>query len=681
MADALLSPTDRPLDFAVDLAGHVWKLPSAMVLENMPSGLREEVHKMARSRLTTLFLPRVRAWLAFNSKRAQIAQMNPGQVQSVMRHHPVFVAWPESSLRSLATQAMSFSVKPGEVIQGNNLIVCVWSGTVVCGDKTKSVGPTLLGAEFIISDEPSQVSYTAETGVHGATISKRLYTQEVSALPPELQDVVLEKPLAQRGDVLRSYFPLSLSKLRQCCLFSDLDDAQLERLQQRLIPFSCRAGTQLLLPSSTTQEMVFLRRGEAQVVGDNVKVPLRPGASFGEMRLVFGERSPYYILATAFCDFWILTSSSLRSAMESDVTLAVKVQESAHRQRMKFLQSQGKEVAGLSATLLSQLRSAPVLRSIEASDEVFREMCKLLRPKVFVPGQQIVSAVDACDHVLVVSRGKVLVRQDIVRETVMLHPGDIVGYTCLAEHRWLFPLVAHTTCDLWVLHRDDLIHTLKKFGLLSRARREVRGLIDMPAGVLRITRTDDFPPLLHPTRGLPGLGYLASYVAREKQSTLWTSKDTASPRKPDSVDNMPQVHQSASTAKFFTPSPPRSISNSPEGISAPSPPRQPRTASFRKEQLRKIAAGGSWLLSSGKLVALPAQPLEAAGKYVPASPHSPTHPRERRCHRRGKRNTQPLPLIAAPPPPEASESDSATTQRLVSVALKLQTLPYLHKEI
>eukprot|EP01065_Artemidia_motanka_P015505 TRINITY_DN19289_c0_g1_i1.p1 TRINITY_DN19289_c0_g1~~TRINITY_DN19289_c0_g1_i1.p1 ORF type:complete len:1115 (+),score=230.43 TRINITY_DN19289_c0_g1_i1:67-3345(+) len=212
---------------------------------------------------------------------------------------------------------------------------------------------------------------------------------------------------------------------------------------------------------------------------------LPQGACFGEFSLVFGEKRTATIRAKTHCDVWILLFANLEMCF-ADPELSEKVRQAAVAQRLKFLRQQenktlkcvgpdGVDREGRDA-LLKYAQSCPLLR--ETCDlKCLSDVRRALEPRCYKARDILISSSQICDRLLVLTRGRAFVQQNVREEKQFLHVGEVIGFTCLAEHRWRHAVVACEPCDVWELPRTRLAEILKQHGCLSKALALTRKLL------------------------------------------------------------------------------------------------------------------------------------------------------------------------------------------------------------
>ena len=83
-----------------------------------------------------------------------------------------------------------------------------------------------------------------------------------------------------------------------------------------------------------------------------------------------------------------------------------------------------------------------------------------MKPEAFLPRTTIVSAVDRCEKLIVLVCGKAVVLNQLAKKPTHLLPGDVMGTSLVAVHRWLFPVQAKTGCDVWSIDKPQVISLL-----------------------------------------------------------------------------------------------------------------------------------------------------------------------------------------------------------------------------
>ena len=669
--DCSLTQFDEPQGSSV-FDETITHLPSFTEIANMPSGLQEEVRSMAMDRLQRLFYGRVVSWVVANRKAADGHVVSRDVLSDILIRSEPFSRMPRDNISRIAELGKAISYTINEEILENGGVLILHEGIVFSmakdniNSRIKFRHPAVVGADRVIVDDIDGVKYHAGSSiVRGTLISRRAVLKHFEQQP------MWNTLIPIRHKYVSQELRIGSDVLKKCCLFENLTESQLSAVEFRLELRTYKAG-QIILQEGTSvlqggsnpiREMVFLVKGNANASNsgsDKKTFTLHPGQCYGEMGLVFSEQRTANLRAVTLCDVWALTHSTLRSLMSTDSELSYKVHHAAHIQRLKFLAGPGKETMNTISELKTILKRAPMLRDLNAPDECFTELCEQMVPTVFVPNQQVVSAVDVCDALLILSRGRAIVRQHLVLEPAYIEPGDTIGYTCLVDHRWLFPVSAVVTSDVWKLSQKALHNTLKKYSLLKAAGMETKKLLQSAGGASRVLRTEEDPPLLHPVKGLPeDIGHVMSYCVKPPSSPP--------PKVLSSLAGLEKKFDFGidfGTAK--KPVVPRVVPLPKTGMPlVPVPPSMSRTRG-RGSMSRSIkfltpppTTTTGWMLSSNtnrRLVSLPGKYLKDAKKFGLITP-----PRKKKSQRlvlptlasvpSGNKNFTADSLVTAPPPP------------------------------
>eukprot|EP01060_Flectonema_neradi_P005378 TRINITY_DN13576_c0_g2_i1.p1 TRINITY_DN13576_c0_g2~~TRINITY_DN13576_c0_g2_i1.p1 ORF type:complete len:691 (+),score=108.53 TRINITY_DN13576_c0_g2_i1:106-2178(+) len=669
--DCSLTQFDDPQANSI-LEETITHLPSYTEIANMPAGLQEEVRRMALERLQRLFYGRVVSWVVANRKVADGHVVSREVLTDILVRSEPFSRMARDAVSRMAELGKTVSYTMNEEILESGGVLVLHEGTVfssvsdTSNTRMKFRHPAVVGAERVVVDDIDGLKYHAgSTVVRGTLISRRAVLKHFEQQP------MWSTLLPIRHKYISQKLRVDHETLRKCCLFETLTDAQLSAVEFRLELRTYKVGQTILQDGASLQgnngtpirEMIFLVKGEASASNSNdhkKTFPLTAGQCFGEMGLIFSEQRTANLKAVTLCDVWALTHSTLKSLMSVDSELSYRIHHAAHIQRLKFLAGPGKETMKTIHELKTLLKKAPMLRDLNAPDECFSELCEQMVPTVFVPNQQVVSAVDICDALLILSRGRAIVRQNLVLEQAYIEPGDTIGYTCLVDHRWLFPVSAVITSDVWKLSQKSLHNTLKKYGLLKAAGALTRKLLQSSGGAARVLRTETDPPLLHPIKGLPeDIGHVMSYSVKppsspppkvlsslaglEKKFDLGI--DFGTPKKP----TVPRVVPVPPSAIPLVPMPP-SVSR---GMRSKEKPRH------SKYTTPPSALTSGWMLSSStnrRLVSLPNKYLRDAKKFGIITP-----PRKKKSQRLVLPTLASIPsgsgkvftadsLVSAPPP-------------------------------
>eukprot|EP01062_Namystynia_karyoxenos_P074200 TRINITY_DN71048_c0_g1_i1.p1 TRINITY_DN71048_c0_g1~~TRINITY_DN71048_c0_g1_i1.p1 ORF type:complete len:1020 (+),score=356.81 TRINITY_DN71048_c0_g1_i1:111-3170(+) len=475
--------------------------------------------------------------------------------------------------------------------------------------------PQVVGDFTQLTEQPRTASIVACTDCDWAVITKQDFLSELSQLPPRLKQSVYDTAFARRKAIMWSMFPMEFSDLRKSFLFEHFTDEQLGVMTSRLQPRCYRAGEFLCHINTQGAEMYFLRRGEVDILvpaapesvdkpeeGEGPASPVeeeRPpqesplkkrgsmrrrqslrrvgsggfediklrsvaqfkeGTCFGEFSLVFGEKRSASVRALSHCDVWVLLFSNLEMLF-TDPDLRHKVRHAAHQQRLKWLVMQENKTLKYidhdgndpdnKDVLLRFMRACPVLRDV-CSSRCLADIRRAFEPKCYSQRDQIISSSNICDRLLVMTRGRAVVQQNRHERRQFLHCGDVVGFTCLAEARWLHAVVAQEACDVWELPRTKLAAILKEHGQLQKALALIKQLLTSdplrpPCNVTQATpplfpTTADADPMSPPkvlgfVAGSSERGHNADEAARLSAAQKHADKGSGDPRLRRSVSN------------------------------------------------------------------------------------------------------------------------------------------------
>eukprot|EP00756_Hemistasia_phaeocysticola_P060806 Hpha_TRINITY_DN4339_c0_g1::TRINITY_DN4339_c0_g1_i1::g.50017::m.50017 len=465
------------------------------------------------------------------------------------------------------------------LLRGRVQVVKKAPGTKQCGPRHPGntvVGvldaPQVLDDYMQLTEQPRTASIITTLDCDWAVISKADFKRELEALPPRLTDSVYNAAFEKRRDNMGSMFPMEFADLRRSFLFQHFSQEQLRVMKSRLQPRCYREGEFICNVGTPGGEMYFLRRGEVDVMiprpgvslasprarsppvsptlsprwpsspqkqRSQQRVPLhklttvatlKAGSCFGEFSLVFGDKRNASIRALTHCDVWVLLFSDLEVCF-TDPEVRGKVREAAHKQRSMWLQNQenqtvkdiredGTDPEGKDG-LLKFVCACPVLREV-CSVGCLADIRKALEPRCYGPRDYIISSSDICDRLLVLTRGKALVQQNLKPKREFLHAGEFIGFTCLAETRWLHGAVAQEACDGWELPRTKLAKILRAHGVLAKALDLTKQIITAHPNAIPCEMGPRKTCRLHPTLsdslGPKVLGFVAGSSDRGQKA-------------------------------------------------------------------------------------------------------------------------------------------------------------------
>jgi len=461
-------------------------LPPGKSLQGFYPSIISQFEHLAQLVIHHRFCPRI--WLKIAQHRRQkltalrCKRVVPSSLVSTLKVSELFRLWPESALQSLLQNTTCVSYQRDEIIfyegegcqQGIFLSV---SGTLqlIKRDNSKGIhsgqtvgsvrAPHLFGEYGIMNEEIRLVSAVATTDCDFVVISRSEFVRVFQLLDAVTGGAVLQKALDLRRDNMGLSLPMSISRVRMCPIFRRWSSHYIKQLIARLQPRVVAKGNIIFHKGTLCSEICFLRRGCILVDpdGDHGRRSfLISGAALGHRSLLYKERLIETYTARSNCDLWVLSSSDLESVMLTDESLRAMVATAAAEQRAQNMQAQQTLIV---EDLSGCIERIPLLRNV-----IPKKLCAALaahfKARVYNARDVICSTAEYVDKIIILSRGRALIRDK-------RHPahywaiGEAVGYPCLVQHRWAFPVVAIDPVDAWVLDRGVFCDFLRSHHLYA----------------------------------------------------------------------------------------------------------------------------------------------------------------------------------------------------------------------
>eukprot|EP01062_Namystynia_karyoxenos_P013462 TRINITY_DN14857_c3_g1_i1.p1 TRINITY_DN14857_c3_g1~~TRINITY_DN14857_c3_g1_i1.p1 ORF type:complete len:1401 (+),score=410.76 TRINITY_DN14857_c3_g1_i1:87-4205(+) len=430
-----------------------------------------------------------------------------------LQSSPLMALWPACHLRVLAERCTPLHTQPGDPVvregemPGMGLLVLsegiaqehrlerperrASNATAVTFHRRRSSRkafrrirpPAVLGDFAVLTEEPQEYVITSETACVWYVIPRSVFLSEMDTMLPGVRNRVYDIAFERRLNLMHSHWALTVRDLRRSFLFADLSDSELQTLLFRLEPRCIRRGQHLCHAGEDAREIYFLRRGELEVaaLGRGETMPLRAINAFGELSLVFNEPRVADVVARTHCDLWVLSSDGL-IALCGLPGVRDKLLAAASARRIDWLRDEVRR--GMSKgdhPLRKYIARCPLIRDV-CSEDCVDEITCALEPSVYLGREVIVEGASVCDSLLLLGKGSALVQQDDYPGDHFLRVGEAVGFSCIGEHEWNYPVVALETCDVWSVSRSGLFHILKRHGALASCFRVIRKmLMEKPA--------------------------------------------------------------------------------------------------------------------------------------------------------------------------------------------------------
>eukprot|EP01062_Namystynia_karyoxenos_P066920 TRINITY_DN6083_c1_g1_i3.p1 TRINITY_DN6083_c1_g1~~TRINITY_DN6083_c1_g1_i3.p1 ORF type:complete len:1012 (+),score=264.33 TRINITY_DN6083_c1_g1_i3:83-3037(+) len=547
-------------------------------LDGVLREVKQRVVQQALMRLKLLWFPRVHLKVQRVRRRLAMAHASAAErdeVAQLLSQGAICTSFSPEAIARIVGQGLNMQAEAGRVLvhQGETAasgLLVLTSGSLAAMHKppaeqgtrrAKGIAagqpvctypaPIVLGELSVLTAEPWVVSLVAQGAVRYWVIPARCFIEELNSLPESTRTEAYERSFRLRAAHLPRTAPMSHADLRKARLFDFLTDSELDSVLPYLQPCCFQAKTWLCRYGESAKELYFLKVGIAEIHAAYLDRPqlLPTGAAFGEMAYIFGRKRTVSVYCATHCDAWSLKFDDLDLLVAQTVDLKEKIMRAARTCRRETLQQECKQV-DTTNMLARFVRRSPVFGEA-CSAECLREVAASLQPAVYMPGDVVASSVDLCSELLVVAQGRLRVQHSWCTEPPCIEHGDVVGFTCAADHRWLFALVAVSGCDVWSIERNALCDIVTRHGHLPAvaeltrirlntelfdpisavlSRRPLRSTPELAAHHIRITCGNTCPderlaqipvakyeaermaaatehcsepPLLHPVPGLP----------------------------------------------------------------------------------------------------------------------------------------------------------------------------------
>eukprot|EP01062_Namystynia_karyoxenos_P078536 TRINITY_DN8103_c0_g1_i1.p1 TRINITY_DN8103_c0_g1~~TRINITY_DN8103_c0_g1_i1.p1 ORF type:complete len:1487 (+),score=130.34 TRINITY_DN8103_c0_g1_i1:83-4543(+) len=473
-------------------------LPAAELLSELPDWVREHVQQEANGRMHHLLAPRLMLQAVRHRRRQRENQRaakdnyGPGgrgraQARDALSKCPHFRAWPEHALEAMLEHGIVVCAAHGQVIIHQGEPSGVWvlvqghvratvrqrrgdqavkqagkaakpgiravAATGVARGKPKEVarysGPAVISSRSMLRSESEPHSVIAATEVDVIGIGRSVVADALDRLSPEQIAVIKEDWRIQLGEGSGVVGSLNLA-LRRCQLFQGLSEAQLQLIAHGAHPVKIAEGQELCTEGHEAHQILFARRG---LIG---------WESFGAVACAYSDVHSATVIAQGFApEGWALGRKELRGLLREPSVRAC-VLEAAERLRTSEM-TQDRAVPSIAQWMGDRVAAAPVFREISMGPSLRAALVAALVPRACAARDNLVLSNGVCDRVLLIHRGVAAADDD----SGVMRPGDVTGYSCLAEHRWLRTLTASEACCWWDLPRESLLTVLRKYQALN----------------------------------------------------------------------------------------------------------------------------------------------------------------------------------------------------------------------
>ena len=322
--------------------------------------------------------------------------------------------------------------------------------------------------------------------------------------------------------------------LRRLPVLSDLGKSELELIGNVLQQEEVQRGQQLCQIGEHLKTFKIVLRGE---VVTEAAVETASVTDFTELPRAVAEREFFFLEPCPY---------TLRVASETATVLTI-----SRRDLMRALGKSGAEVvldncvtrrvdtclrlAQLNGGAFEKRYLAGVpeklvdLLGVQFLVEVLRSMTL----SVAKPREPLLSTFAVCDKLLMVTEGTAsFTRND---KLVPFPKFEVLGWTCMAQHRWMYPFAAVTFCDVWELDRIRFFEMLKAHKLLRSYLLWMDNVIKTP-----VDRSNNTPIVIHPTPDLQD--FKSRIVMRlpqmQKNWTEWQAPKKTPPKSEPVVEEV-----------------------------------------------------------------------------------------------------------------------------------------------
>lgn len=449
---------------------------------------------------------------------------------SLFKHSEVLGMWPDALLQRLSAQSTVLRFRAGEIVvhrrEPSTCALLLLSGTcdVVDGDdarRRKGVRGADVSrqfrAPFVLCDVAAfnnvpHTSYVLSvSSCEFVCAPRNVLVAMVSSLSQATTRTLLNFVLRRRQETMPSTLPMTEARIRLSLLFRSVSAEFVSAMIPRLIPRVIPVGGILYEAGRLCTEMYFIRRGVVKLQdceSDTSGQTVRDGVCLGERELVFREKFACTAIALANLEVYILKHDDFCALVSTFDDEKKEIYRAASARKEVDLYQMHLHGAGMLGSCVAHI---PVFGQF-ASPEMITALQYRFTPRVLNAGEFIVSSTEACDRLIIITRGTAVVRDGRANPFVV-EKGECIGYTCLLCHRWLHSVVAVEPVDLWELRREDYAECLQKFGILENVAACITRLLQplvptsrkfdfMEAVVKNFPNPNSFPelktPNLHP---------------------------------------------------------------------------------------------------------------------------------------------------------------------------------------
>lgn len=272
------------------------------------------------------------------SRSVRMSLSRPDQAKAVMRlaEMPIFADVPPQALQATARKMTLQHAAAGErvyrigepgdamyLIEQGEVELAAENAVGVLEELARIGQDGYFGEMSLLSSQLRTEDATATRHTNLLVISKA----DLDALAQQYPMIgkALSAGLAARLS-RASASDVNLEHLRAFRLFSDLNDAELSQVAQRLAPNRFRAGEQIFRASAPAEELFLLENGQVRIQPfSGGSWMLGPGETFGERALLSNQPHNSTAIAESDVDVWTLSKEDFNQLLTAYPSLAINI--------------------------------------------------------------------------------------------------------------------------------------------------------------------------------------------------------------------------------------------------------------------------------------------------------------------------------------------------------------------
>ena len=474
---ALLSK-DKQIDRLTDLG--LYAVTQKDITE-LCEPIRDQLETVAVSTVQRLYSSKIR-----QAKHKNFFSLKPKHrdeilaiTDSILNAHPYFSYWPEKDNRELLKLSTVISLREGDSLfaEGERTFFAILlSGQIRVERKENPFykdGPCFVfSPEMALGTQPCPHTVKASSQVVALEV-------EVGKVRTALKSLVKHAPGSHAYFPDISHLTAKERKLRSTALFADFSAQELAQISSHMTEHNYPEGATLCKMGEISKNLMLFCAG-AFIIDEAATTKHHPvgtvlesaiNHTIAETEFFFREKMQYTLRAIRPCTVWTISRDVCFFIMDVDQLELFK--KNCYQQRaVNALKERNKKGGPYEKNWIDRFQLSPIVGSV-CSVEIFREM----RLRVYEPNQTIASAVSICDKVILITGGENGAFLRKAGKHIMVPDFTVVGVTCVAQHRWLHPLVSNSFCDVWEMPRSAFVAKLREHHVLPQVLSYVDSIL------------------------------------------------------------------------------------------------------------------------------------------------------------------------------------------------------------